>query len=373
MTPAGRDRRRRADPAPARAHAERCAPARRWRPRCGPCCPPSPARCRPPCSPARCPREHGIVGNGWYFRDLGEVLLWRQHNALVQGEKLWDAPRRRPAATPSNVCWWYAMGATGDLLVTPRPDLPRRRPQVADCYTRPPALHDDLEARWARSRCSTTGARTRASPPRRGSSPRRPAHPGPRTARPAAGLRAAPRLRPPAVRPRRPRGVAAAERVDAALAPLLAEDAERRSCSPSTASPRRRQPGRRQPGAAPRGLLEVHTQAGMEYLDPWTSRAFAVADHQVAHVYVRDPADLTAPAPSSPSCPGWTRCSTTRARRSTAWTTSAPANSSRWPSPTPGSPTTTGSPTTARPDFARLVDIHRKPGYDPAELFMDPS
>src|SRR4029079_18396647 len=39
------------------------------------------------------------------------------------------------------------------------------------------------------------------------------------------------------------------------------------------------------------GLLRVYTQAGMEYLDPWTSRAFAVADHQIAHVYVRDPAD----------------------------------------------------------------------------------
>ena len=34
------------------------------------------------------PRDHGIVGNGWYFRDLGEVLLWRQHNALVQGKWL---------------------------------------------------------------------------------------------------------------------------------------------------------------------------------------------------------------------------------------------------------------------------------------------
>ena len=32
----------------------------------------------------------------------------------------------------------------------------------------------------------------------------------------------------------------------------------------------------------------------MEYLDPWTSRAFAVADHQIAHVYVRDPADVAA-------------------------------------------------------------------------------
>jgi hypothetical protein len=25
------------------------------------------------------------------------------------------------------------------------------------------------------------------------------------------------------------------------------------------------------------------------------------------------------------------------------------------------------------PDFARTVDIHRKPGYDPAELFLDPA
>ena len=34
------------------------------------------------------PTDHGIVGNGWYFRDLGEVFLWRQHNKLVQGEKV---------------------------------------------------------------------------------------------------------------------------------------------------------------------------------------------------------------------------------------------------------------------------------------------
>ncbi|NEE46529.1 alkaline phosphatase family protein, partial [Streptomyces sp. SID8455] len=40
------------------------------------------------------PAEHGIVANGWYFRELGDVLLWRQHNGLVEGDKLWDAARR---------------------------------------------------------------------------------------------------------------------------------------------------------------------------------------------------------------------------------------------------------------------------------------
>ncbi|GAA3153369.1 hypothetical protein GCM10020001_091190 [Nonomuraea salmonea] len=51
-------------------------------------------------------------------------------------------------------------------------------------------------------------------------------------------------------------------------------------------------------------LLRVHTQDGMEYLDPWTSRAFAVADHQVAHVYVRDPADVPAVAKLCAALPG---------------------------------------------------------------------
>ena len=40
------------------------------------------------------PAEHGIVANGWYFRELGDVLLWRQHNGLVSGDRIWDAARR---------------------------------------------------------------------------------------------------------------------------------------------------------------------------------------------------------------------------------------------------------------------------------------
>lgn len=40
------------------------------------------------------PREHGIVANGWYWRDLSEVLFWRQSNQLVRGERLYDAARK---------------------------------------------------------------------------------------------------------------------------------------------------------------------------------------------------------------------------------------------------------------------------------------
>ncbi|WP_258318992.1 alkaline phosphatase family protein [Streptomyces griseorubiginosus] len=91
------------------------------------------------------PSEHGIVGNGWYFRELGDVLLWRQHNGLVAGDKLWDAARRaRPGYTVANICWWYAMGADTDFTVTPRPVYYADGRKEPDCYTRPPALHDEL-------------------------------------------------------------------------------------------------------------------------------------------------------------------------------------------------------------------------------------
>ena len=69
------------------------------------------------------PREHGIVGNGWLFRELSEIWLWRQSNRLVAGEKIWEAARRtlgRPI-TCANLFWWYAMGSTADIAVTPRP------------------------------------------------------------------------------------------------------------------------------------------------------------------------------------------------------------------------------------------------------------
>ena len=94
------------------------------------------------------PSDHGIVGNGWYFRDLGEVFLWRQHNGLVEGEKIWETARRAsPDYTVANLCWWYAMGATTDITVTPRPIYHADGRKSPDCYTVPASLHDDLTSR----------------------------------------------------------------------------------------------------------------------------------------------------------------------------------------------------------------------------------
>ena len=71
------------------------------------------------------PSEHGIVGNGWYFRDECEIKFWRQSNHLVQRPKIWDKARGlEPTFTCANLFWWYAMYSSADITVTPHTDVP---------------------------------------------------------------------------------------------------------------------------------------------------------------------------------------------------------------------------------------------------------
>src|SRR5882757_2194127 len=91
------------------------------------------------------PRDHGIVANGWLFRDLMEVWLWRQSNRLVGGEKIWEAGKRRdPAFTSANMFWWYNMAAAHDFGVTPRPIYKSDGRKLPDCYTQPLELREEL-------------------------------------------------------------------------------------------------------------------------------------------------------------------------------------------------------------------------------------
>ena len=71
------------------------------------------------------PSGHGAVGNGWYWRDLAQVMLWRQPNRIVRGEKLYEVAAQR-GMTTAKMFWWWNMYAPGvDWSVTPRPE--RRR------------------------------------------------------------------------------------------------------------------------------------------------------------------------------------------------------------------------------------------------------
>ncbi|NDL57667.1 alkaline phosphatase family protein [Phytoactinopolyspora mesophila] len=321
------------------------------------------------------PREHGIVGNGWYFRDLGEIYLWRQHNRLVQREKVWETARRsNPGFTTANVCWWYAMGASTDWTVTPRPVYHADGRKSPDCYTRPPELHDELTARlgpfplfnyWGPTASLRSSEWIVAAT---------------RRLLPQADLTLAyiPHLDYDLQRygPDSPEAVTAVRDVDRVVAPLLNDALQRDtrvvvlSEYGITAATQQVHINRVFRDA---GLLEVYTQHGMEYLDPWTSRAFAVADHQTAHVYVSDPADVDHVAKLCGDLPGVDLVLDREAQAEHGLNHERAGELVLVAEPGAWFTYYYWLDDARAPDFARGVDIHRKPGYDPAELFLNPA
>ncbi|QGV77669.1 nucleotide pyrophosphatase/phosphodiesterase family protein [Streptomyces ficellus] len=325
------------------------------------------------------PAEHGIVGNGWYFRELGDVLLWRQHNGLVSGDKLWDAARRaHPGYTVANICWWYAMGADTDITVTPRPVYYADGRKEPDCYTRPADLHDELTDRFGTfplfhfwgpgagivsSRWIVDATRHII-----------------RTRTPDLALCYLPHLDYDLQRygPDDPRSHRAATDLDTVMAPLL-HDArtEGRTVVALSEYGITRVDRHVDINRALRraGLLEVHTQDGMEYLDTMASRAFAVADHQIAHVYVRhpeNPANLAAVREALDGVPGIETLLDDEGKKAHGLDHPRSGEFVALAEPDAWFTYYYWLDDAHAPDFAQLVEIHRKPGYDPAELFLDP-
>ncbi|HEY1066788.1 MAG TPA: alkaline phosphatase family protein, partial [Pirellulales bacterium] len=87
------------------------------------------------------PAKHGIVGNGWYFRELAETLFWRQSNKLISGERVYEALKAGdPGATTAKMFWWYNMYAPVDYSMTPRPSYPADGRKIPDSYSEPEGL-----------------------------------------------------------------------------------------------------------------------------------------------------------------------------------------------------------------------------------------
>lgn len=326
------------------------------------------------------PAEHGIVGNGWYFRELGDVYLWRQHNRLVEGEKLWEAARRtRGEYSSANVCWWYAMGMTTDVTVTPRPIYHADGRKSPDAYVRPAALHDDLVGRFGEFPLFTywgptadiTSSQWIVDATRHVL----------RTHAPDLTMAYVPHLDYDLQRfgPTSPQADAAAAELDATLAPLL-DDAANQGVTVLVVSEYgiadADRPVHLNRILRREGLLEVYVQDGKEQLDPWTSRAFAVADHQVAHVYLgdqQDPALRRRVTDLLRGVPGVDEVLDREAQARYGLDHERSGDLVVVAEPGAWFTYYFWLDDARAPEYARGVDIHRKPGYDPAELFFDPA
>ena len=323
------------------------------------------------------PAQHGIVGNGWYFRELAEVGFWKQSNHLIQGEKLYQtAAMRDPAHRTAKMFWWYNMYADTAWSVTPRPSYPADGRKIPDLYSEPAVLRDELQEQLGRFPLfnfwgPTADIRSTAWIADASCQLFRREHPSlmlvylphldynlQRVGPDGAGIDEDIRL----VDAEAGKLIDVARECDAEVV-VLSEYGITQVNQPIHINRILRQAG----------YLRVRREPlGWETLDCGASRAFAVSDHQVAHVYVKRPQDVGAVQRLLEGVAGIERVLDADGLRQNglqhersgelvcvsarnAWFTYYFWNDD-----------------SLAPDYARTVDIHRKPGYDPAELLVNP-
>lgn len=321
------------------------------------------------------PNEHGIVANGWNFREESEVKLWRQSNDLVQAPKIWDLAKEINAEfTCSNMFWWYNMYSNSDFNVTPRPQYWADGQKKPDCYTKPPDLRDKLqEILGTFPLFNFWGPNTNIKSTKWIAEASKLVHDW---HEPTLQLIYLPHLDYVLQKENKEEIISKElKQLDSVFKDLILFY-EKKGISPIVLS---------EYGINPvkgpfhinrllrkKGFIKIREERGLELLDTGISDAFAMADHQIAHIYIKNPKKIDEVKKILESCSeidlvldatGKKKYHLDHKRSGELvivakqnywftyyyWLDDAKA-----------------------PDFARMVDIHKKPGYDPVELFTDP-
>jgi predicted AlkP superfamily pyrophosphatase or phosphodiesterase len=331
------------------------------------------------------PSDHGIVANGWYNREQAEVQFWKQSNHLVHGRKIWEDLRDQiPGFTCAKLFWWYNMYSSADWSITPRPMYPADGRKVFDIYTQPmslrPAIKKDLgefpfPAFWG----PAAGIRTPQGAPEAVS--RWIADSAiwiEKQHQPSLSLIYLPHLDYNLQRlgPGDPAISGDVETIDGIVGDLIEFFAQRDvsvlilSEYGITAVDKPIHLNRlfRQ-----HGWLTVKDELGRELLDCGASRVFAVADHQLAHVYINDNSLRGKVQEVLQGQPGVDRVLDDDGKQSLGLTHARAGDLVVLAKENAWFTYYYWHDDVKAPDFARCVDIHRKPGYDPVELFVDPA
>ncbi|MFO7823732.1 MAG: alkaline phosphatase family protein [Cyclobacterium sp.] len=322
------------------------------------------------------PQENGIVGNGWYFKDECEIKFWRQSNHLVQSPKVWDALKAEdPNFTCANMFWWYNMYSTVDYAVTPRPLYPSDGRKLPDIHSQPMDLRDRLQKELGQFPLfSFWGPNANIA------SSKWIAEASMKVDEwhdPTLTFIYLPHLDYSLQK----YGIdfdhigkelkeidALCERLinyyenQGAEVILLSEYAITSVSQPIHINRALRKAG----------YIQVKQELGLETLDAGTSKAFAVSDHQIAHIYINDPAEKETVKALVQEIPGVEMVLDRDEKESyhlnheRAGDLVAVADKDSWFT------YYYWLDDQKAPDYARTVDIHRKPGYDPVEMFANP-
>ena len=323
------------------------------------------------------PDTHGIVGNGWYDREDSEVKFWKQSNKLVLAEKIWEAAKRQnPAFTCAKMFWWYNMYSTADYSVTPRPQYHADGVKMPDCYAYPMELRDQLQATlgtfplfnfWGPN-ANIKSSKWIADASMWVDDKHNPTLTliylphldyclqkfGVNFSKITPDLREIDQLVEGLINFYQQKGTKII---------LLSEYGINNVSRPVHINRIFREAG----------LISIREEQGLELLDPGTCQAFATPDHQIAHVYVSDSAVKARVKALLEKTPGIAYVLDDEGKKKyhldheRSGDLVAVAETDSWFT------YYYWLDDAKAPDYARLVDIHRKPGYDPVEMFMDPA
>jgi len=323
------------------------------------------------------PSEHGIVANMWYDRDYAEHRCWKQSNHLVKGRKIWEQIRddHDPEYTCAKVFWWNNMYSTADYQITPRPIYCANGKKVFDVQTWPMELRKKIKRKIGK-------------------------FPFPAFWGPAAGIDSSDWIAKSAKWFEKKfspgLNLVYLPHLDYNLQrlgpddPLISEDLqaidnvvrdlvtyfEKRGVEVVILSEYGittvDRPVHLNRIFREKGWISWRDELKREVLDLGNCKAFAIPDHQVAHIYVNDPSIKDEVGELLRNTVGVAEVYDEEEQKTRglsnersgdfvivsderSWFTYYYWKSDR-----------------KAPDFARCVDIHRKPGYDPVELFVDP-
>lgn len=322
------------------------------------------------------PNKHGIVGNGWYDFEDAEIKFWKQSNHLVESQKIWERAKKvDPNFTCSKMFWWYNMYSSADYSVTPRPQYHADGVKAPDCYSHPPELRDELQKTlgkfplfhfWgpnANIKSTQWIANATLFVDQKYN--------------PTLTFVYLPHLDYCLQKfgPNLPSIQKELLEIDKVLKQLIeyyqSKDTKIILLSEYGITPVHR-PIHINRILREHGLVSVRKERWYELLDPGASRAFAVSDHQISHIYCNDPTVKNQVVEILEKVEGIDLILDKKAQKKynldhkRSGDIVVVADSESWFT------YYYWLDDKRAPDYARLVDIHRKPGYDPCELFMDP-
>jgi predicted AlkP superfamily pyrophosphatase or phosphodiesterase len=322
------------------------------------------------------PSDHGIVGNGWYFKDECEVKFWKQSNKLVDSEKIWELLKKENKDfTCANLFWWYNMYSSADYSVTPRPLYLADGRKIPDIYTHPAGLRKELQNKlgtfplfefWGPA-TSIRSTKWIANASKMLDE----------KYNPTLTLIYLPHLdynfqRLGTEHPAISKDLREVDDVCKDLINFYERKGAEIIILSEYGITNVNRPVHLNRVLRENGLISVKEELGLEVLDPGASIAFAVCDHQLAHIYVKDKDRREEIKEIIKKVEGvdmvWSgkEKEALHINHERAGDIIAMADKDSWFS------YYYWFDDKKAPDYAKTVDIHRKPGYDPVELFLNP-